>query len=125
MKSGKRGTYHRKVRRYTRIRHIVDSTRAGGCDGLAVASSMDPISVLRHTIPLLRGGASIAVFSPTVEPLVQLSDLNSTSRPTAFIRGPPKELEGWSQDALTRWQGNDDFPLNPTLILGSSLQTAR
>jgi tRNA (adenine-N(1)-)-methyltransferase non-catalytic subunit len=125
MKRGRRATYYRKLRRYTRTRHIVDSVRAGGFDGLAVASSMDPISVLRHTIPLLRGGASIAVFSPTVEPLVQLSDLYSTSRRTAFIQGPPKELEGWSQDALSRWQGNDDFPLNPTLILGSSLQTAR
>ena len=125
MKSGKRGTYHRKVRRYTRIRHIVDSTRAGGFDGLAVASSMDPVSVLRHTIPLLRGGASIAVFSPTIEPLIQLSDLYSTSRRTAFIQRPPKEIEDWSPDELTKWQGNDDFPLIPTLVLGSNLQTAR
>ena len=125
MKSGKRGTYYRKLRRYMRTRHIVDSTRAGGFDGLAVASSMDPMSVLRHTIPLLRGGAPIAVFNSSVEPLVQLSDAYSTLRRTAFLQAPPKELEGRSQDELSRWQGNEDFPLNPTLVLGSNLQTAR
>jgi tRNA (adenine-N(1)-)-methyltransferase non-catalytic subunit len=125
MKSAKRGAYYRKIRRYTRARYIVDSTRAGGFDGLAIASSMDPVSVLRHTIPLLRGGASIAVFSPSVEPLAVLSDLYSTSRRTAFLQRRPKELDGLSQEEMARWQGNEDFPLNPTLILGSSLQTAR
>ena len=125
MKSGKRGTYFRKLRRYARIRHIVDSTKAGGFDGLAIASSMDPVSILRHTVPLLRGGASISIYSATVESLTHLSDIYSTSRRTAFIQRPPEELAGWSQDAISSWQGNDDFPLNPTLVLGASVQTAR
>lgn len=125
MKGGKRGTYYRKLRRYNRARYIVDSTRAGGFDGLAIASSMDPVSILRHTMPLLRGGASIAIFSPTIEPLSHLIDLYSTSRRTAFIQGMPKELEGWNRDALSRWLGNEDFPLNPTLVLGATIQTAK
>jgi tRNA (adenine-N(1)-)-methyltransferase non-catalytic subunit len=125
MKSNKRGTYYRKMRRYARTRYIVDSARAGGFDGLAIASTMDPISILRHTIPLLRGGASIAIYHAAVEPLAQLNDLYSTSRRTAFLQGPPQELAGWSQDAMARWQGNEDFPLNPTLVLGASIQTAR
>ena len=125
MKSGKRGTYYRKLRRYTRTKHIVDSTLSGGFDGLAIASSMDPISILKHTIPLLRGGAPIAIYSPCIEPLVQLSDLYSTSRRTAFIQSPPPEFESLSEEEMVKWQGNEDFPLNPTLVLGSSLQSAR
>lgn len=125
LKSGKRGTHYRKIRRHTRARYIVDSTRAGGFDGLAIASSMDPVSILRHTIPLLRGGASIAIYNAAVEPLAQLSDLYSTSRRTAFIQRPPEELAGLSQEAMASWLGNEDFPLNPTLVLGASVQTAR
>lgn len=125
MKSGKRGTYFRKLRRHTRIKHIVDSTLAGGFDGLAVASSMDPASILKHMIPLLRGGAPIAIYSPTIEPLVQLADYYSTSRRTAFVQRPPAELEGLSQDEIAKWLGNEDFPLNPTLVLGASVQSAR
>jgi tRNA (adenine-N(1)-)-methyltransferase non-catalytic subunit len=123
--SGKRGTYFRKLKRYTRAKHIVDTTLAGGFDGLVVASSMDPINILQHTIPLLRGGATITIYSATIEPLVSLADLYSTSRRTAFIQSPPAELEGLSQDEIARWPGNEDFPLNPTLLLGVSLQTAR
>ncbi|KAH7370922.1 Gcd10p family-domain-containing protein [Rhexocercosporidium sp. MPI-PUGE-AT-0058] len=144
LKSGKRGTYYRKLRRHNRVKTIVDSTLAGGFDGLVVASHMDPISILRHTIPLLRGGAQIAIYSPTIESLVKLSDAYSTSRRTAFIQAPPEsflslpvsldlsetttpETQDPNQQALTQttWPGDDDFPLNPTLLLNTAVQSAR
>ena len=130
-KSGKRGTYFRKRRRYARTRAIVDETRAGGFDGLIVASYMDPIGIMKTCLPLLRGGAAVAIYSPTVEPLSQLADLYSMSRRTAFITSPPEELR-LSEGADTSpkvdpstWQGNEDFPVNPTLLLGVTVQTSR
>jgi len=125
MKSGKKGTYYRKLKRYQRTKYIVDSTLAGDFTGLAIASTMDPVSILRHTIPLLRGGAPVVIYSPTIEPLVILADFYSTSRRTAFIQSPPPELNGLTQEEIAKWQGNDDFPLNPTLLLGASVQSAR
>lgn len=125
MKSGKRGTYYRKLRRHTRTKHIVDNTLGGNFDGLLIASSMDPASILKHLIPLVRGGAPVVIYSPTIEPLVELADYYSTSRRTAFIQSPPVELNGKSQEDIARWHGNEDFPLNPTLLLGVSVQTAR
>ena len=126
MKSGKRGTYYRKLRRYKRTKYIVDSTLAGNFDGLAIASSMSPESILRHTIPLLRGGAPIVIYSPTIEPLVTLSDLYSTSRRTAFIQSPPTSFSSLtSEEEKARWAGDEDFPLNPTLVLNASVQSAR
>ncbi|CZR53593.1 probable translation initiation factor 3 (eIF-3) zeta subunit [Phialocephala subalpina] len=125
-KSGKRGTYYRKLRRHNRIKTIVDSTLAGGFSGLVIASHMDPVSILRHTIPLLRGGAQIAIYSPTIEPLVTLSDIYSTSRRTAFIQSPPLSfLSLQTPEERSQWQGDDDFPLNPTLLLNTSVQSAR
>ncbi|KAK0122504.1 tRNA (adenine(58)-N(1))-methyltransferase non-catalytic subunit trm6 [Cadophora gregata] len=148
LKSGKRGTYYRKLRRHNRVTSIVDSTLAGGFDGLVVASHMDPISILQHTIPLLRGGAQVAIYSPTIESLVKLSDAYSTSRRTAFIQSPPESFLSLSYIAAddspstpqptsntplkpqisqtqTSWPGNADFPLNPTLLLNTAVQSAR
>jgi len=127
MKSAKRGTYYRKLRRHTRVKSMVDNTLKGGFDGLAIASNMDPISILRHTIPLLRGGAPIAIFSPTIEPLSSLSDVYSTSRRTAFIQSPPTSYTSLDSDPETqlKWPGDEDFPLNPTLLLNTSVQSAR
>jgi tRNA (adenine-N(1)-)-methyltransferase non-catalytic subunit len=144
-KSGKRGTYYRKRRRYFRTRAIVDSTRAGSFDGLLIASRMDPISILQHLVPLLRGGAPIAIYSPTIEPLSQLADMYSMSRRTAFITSPPTDfltyLETPSNPSPNpdsnpnetnptppdpaKWPGNADFPLNPTLLLGVNIQTSK
>ncbi|PQE24799.1 hypothetical protein CJF31_00008043 [Rutstroemia sp. NJR-2017a BVV2] len=123
--SGKKGTHFRKKRRWERIRHIVSATRHGDFTGLAIASNMDLTSVLRQTVPLLRPGASVSIYSPTVEPLVALADLYSTSRRTAFIQSPPAELEGMTQAEMATWQGNEDFPLNPTLLLNSAVQTCK
>jgi tRNA (adenine-N(1)-)-methyltransferase non-catalytic subunit len=125
LKSGKRGTYYRKLRRHNRITSIVNSTLAGGFNGLAIASHMDPVSILRHTIPLLQGGAPIAIYSPTIEPLVTLSDVYSTSRRTAFIQSPPASFTSLPVEEQVNWQGDEDFPLNPTLLLNTAVQSAR
>lgn len=125
-KSGKRGTYYRKLRRHNRIKTIVDSTLAGSFSGLIIASHMDPVGILKHTIPLLRGGAQIAIYSATIEPLVNLSDVYSTSRRTAFIQVPPASFEALETESeKARWPGDEDFPLNPTLLLNTSVQSAR
>ncbi|KAI9699465.1 MAG: tRNA (adenine(58)-N(1))-methyltransferase non-catalytic subunit trm6 [Candelina mexicana] len=114
-KSSKRGTYYRKRRRWQRIKSVVDSTRAGGFDGLIVASVMDPATILHNTLPLLRGAAQVVIYSPNIEPLVELADLYSTTRRTAYVTASADE-----QQVL-----KEDFPLNPTLLLAPSIQTAR
>jgi tRNA (adenine58-N1)-methyltransferase non-catalytic subunit len=126
LKSGKRGTYYRKLRRYNRVHSIVDTTLSGGFNGLVIISTMDPVSILRHTIPLLSGGAPIAIYSPTIEPLVILSDIYSTSRRTAFIQSPPSSFTSLeTKEEREKWQGDEDFLLNPTLLLNTSVQSAR
>lgn len=124
-KPSRRGNFHRKRRRYARIRHIVDSTRAGNFSGLVCASTMDPISILRHTLPLLAGGAPVAIYAPTVEALAAVSDCFSVPRRTAWVSGNVPEIEGLSHEELERWEGNERFPLNPTLLQGVSIQTSR
>ena len=114
-KSGKRSNHFRKRRRWGRIKSIVDETRAGGFDGLMIASVMNPVSILRHTVPLLRGAAQVVVYSPTIEPLVELADCYSTGRRTAFVQNPP------NLDLMP----TEDFPLNPTLLLAPTIHTAR
>lgn len=114
-KSGKRSNYYRKRRRWGRIKTIVDETRAGGFDGLIVASVMSPVSILRNTVSLLRGAAQVVIYSPTVESLVELSDYYSTGRRTAFLTNPPD----------SNLMPTDDFPLDPTLLLAPTIQTAR
>ena len=114
-KSGKRSNHFRKRRRWERVKSIVDETRAGGFDGLIIASVMNPVSILRHTVPLLRGAAQIVVYSPTIESLVELADCYSTGRRTAFVQNPP------NPDLMP----TKDFPLNPTLLLAPTIHTAR
>ncbi|KAK4096313.1 hypothetical protein N658DRAFT_458922 [Parathielavia hyrcaniae] len=124
-KPSRRGNFHRKRRRYARIRHVVDSTRAGNFSGLVCASTMDPISILRHALPLLAGGAPVAVYSPSVESLAALADCFSVPRRTAWVSGAVPEIDGLSGEELERWPGNERFPLNPTLLQGVSIQTSR
>lgn len=124
-KTNQRGNYHRKRRRWARTRHIVDTTRAGGMSGLAVASTMDPISILRHTLPLLAGGAPVAIYSQTVEALAQLADCFSVGRRSAWVANPPAELDGKTAAELECWEGNEEFPINPMLLLGAGIQTSR
>ncbi|KAI0484084.1 Gcd10p family-domain-containing protein [Xylariaceae sp. FL0804] len=146
-KANRRGTFHRKRRRWARARHAVEGARAGGFAGLVVASAMDPVSVLRHAVPLLAGGAPIAVYSPAVEPLAALADCYSIQRRAAWAADPPampppgttttatttteEEQQQQQQqqldqlEQLERWPGSDEFPLNPSLVLGAAVQTSR
>ena len=114
-KSGKRGTYWKKRRRWERCRSIVDETRAGGFDGLVIASNMDSITMLPHLITLVRGGGHVVLYSPTSESLVKVMDLYSKDRRTAYI------------NHLARGETPDsaDFPVDPRLLLAPTLQTSR
>ncbi|KAK0724366.1 Gcd10p family-domain-containing protein [Lasiosphaeris hirsuta] len=124
-KPSRRGNFHRKRRRFARTRHVVEATRAGGFSGLVCASTMDPISILKHTLPLLAGGAPVSMYSPTLEPLAALADCFSVSRRTAWTSGTLPEMVAKTVEELERWEGSEQFPLNPTLLLGTSIQTSR
>jgi len=121
-KANRRGNYHRKRRRWARTKYTVDRTRAGGFSGLLVATSMDLISVFRHTLPLLAGGAPVAVYSPQLEPLAELADCFSIPRRGAWVSSIGAEMSPEEQE---RWPGSDEFPLNPALLLGVMVQTSR
>ncbi|QDS70171.1 hypothetical protein FKW77_006169 [Venturia effusa] len=118
LKSGKRGAYFRKRRRWEKTKAIVDSTRDGGFDALIVASTMDPIAIMKHCIPLVRGGGQIVVYSPTPEPLTILMDIYSRDRKGSYLR----LLQAGDHEAL---DNEEDFPLNPTLVLNPMMQTSR
>ncbi|GAB1743227.1 hypothetical protein NU219Hw_g9081t1 [Hortaea werneckii] len=120
-KSGKRGTYFKKRRRWERCRSIVDETRAGGFDGLVVASNMDPATILPHTVPLVRGGGHVVVYAPTIEPLVNLMDLYSRERRTTYIQ----LLSSSSKNETSLEELRRDFPVDPRLLLAPTLQTSR
>ena len=115
LKSGKKGNYSRKRRRWERVKAVVDQTRAGGFDGLVVASVMNAVTMLHHAVPLLQGAAQVVVYSPNIEPLAELADCYSTARRTAFLTQSPNKAD----------LPNEDFPLNPTLLLAPTIQTAR
>lgn len=115
LKSNRRSAYYRKRRRWERVKSVVDETRAGGFNGLVVATYTDPVSILRQLVPLLAGGSQVVVYSPTVEPLVELADYYSTARRTAFINTPAEK----------RGVPSDDFPVDPTQLLPPTVQTAR
>lgn len=119
-KSGKRSTYHKKRRRWEKVKRVTDETRAGQFDGLVVATTMEPASVLCHTVPLLRGGAQVVVYSQFVEPLAELADYYSKARKVAYMQeisrqgnGQPTELD------------EEDFPVDPTALLAPRIQTTR
>ncbi|KAL4882245.1 Gcd10p family-domain-containing protein [Aspergillus karnatakaensis] len=127
LKTNKRSAYHRKRTRWARAQSVVNEVRAGGYDGLVVVTLMDPESVLKHTVPLLRGSASVVVYSPTVEPLTELADLYSTGRKTAYInRKRDLEEQGEEKGADGEFaELSKNFPLNPTLLLAPTLETVR
>lgn len=139
MKSSKRGTYYRKRRRWERVKTVADETRAGGFDGLVVATAMDAKTVLKELVPLVRGGGKIVVYNQNVEPLVELCDYYSKERRAAFIarefgpapqavkqqNGKKHRIEDDADSTTDGGNEEDDFPLNPTLLLAPSLQTAR
>lgn len=114
-KSGRKGNYYRKRRRWERIKKVVDETRGGGFDGLIIATVMEFPAVLQHTVPLLRGAAQVVIYSPTIEPLTELADLYSSGRRSAYLTNPP------DPEAMP----TEDFPLDPTLLLSTTIQTVR
>ena len=114
-KGGKRSSYYRRRRRWERVKGAVDDTRRGQFDGLIIASVMELVGVLSHLLPLLKGGAPVVIYSPSVESLVELADLFSRARRTAFMTNAPEEGE----------MPNKDFPIDPTLLLNTTLQTTR
>ena len=128
-KPGKRSMYFRKRNRWQRVRGVVDETRAGGFDGLIVASLMEPATILKYAVPLLAGSASVVVYSPTIDSLVELVDCYSTARRTAYI-AMKREREQESHQSPDDGQASQAereslFPVDPTLLLGPSLQTSR
>lgn len=136
LKSSKRGNYYRKRRRWERTKRVVDETRVGGFDGLVVASSMEPVTILKECVPLVKGGGQVVVYSPNAEPLVQLCDYYSKERRTAYIAsqfGQQGQQNGKrkqsgvdeEQDDVEGDDEEENFPVNPTLLLAPTLQTAR
>ncbi|EPE07997.1 gcd10p family protein [Ophiostoma piceae UAMH 11346] len=125
-KPARRGNYHRKRRRWARTRHIVDSTRAGGFEGLVMATSLDLASTLRHALPLLASGAPVAIYSPNLEPLTALADCFSIARRTVWSGpDPPVDIVGKTVEELEHWPGSEEFPVNPMSLLGVTVQTSR
>ena len=115
MKSNRRSNYFRKRRRWERMKAVIDETRAGGFNGLIVATYTNPTSILRHLVPLLAGGSQVVVYHPHIEPLVELADYYSTACRTAFLNTPHEE----------RKVPSEDFPVDPTLLLVPMVQTSR
>ena len=134
MKSSKRGNYYKKRRRWEKTKRVVDETKRGGFDGVVLATSMDVKGVMKELVPLVRGGGKVVVYHQNVEPLVELVDCYSKERRAAFIA---KEFGGEGKQNGKRVikeeeeemngdvEEDEDFPVNPTLLLAPSLQTAR
>ncbi len=115
VKSNRRSNYFRKRRRWERTKTVIDETRAGGFNGLILATYTSPSSILRHLVPLLAGGSQVVVYHPHIEPLVELADCYSTARRTVFLNTAEDDRKVPSQD----------FPVDPTLLLVPMVQTSR
>jgi tRNA (adenine-N(1)-)-methyltransferase non-catalytic subunit len=126
MKQSKRTTYYHKRNRWQRVKSVVDEGRAGNFDGLIVSTLLEPPSVLRTMVPLLAGSAPVVIYSPNVEPLVELMDMYSTARRTAFI-SKKRDLESkLSEGEIADLSSlHDEFVVDPTLLLPPTLQSSR
>lgn len=126
LKPNKRSAYYFKRNRWERTKRVVDEARAGEFDGLVVATLLDHAGVMKNLIPLLTGSASVAVYSPYIEPLVTLMDLYSTARRTAFINRK-RDLETQANEGAEVNMSSifEEFGLDPTQILPPTLQTLR
>lgn len=131
MKSSKRGNYYKKRRRWEKTKRVVDETKRGGFDGLVVATSMDVKGVLKELVPLVKGGGKVVVYNQNVEPLVELVDCYSKERRAAFVAkefgtGAQQNGKRTAEDAAgDAAEDDEDFPVNPTLLLAPNLQTSR
>ncbi|KAJ5566705.1 uncharacterized protein N7459_010087 [Penicillium hispanicum] len=127
LKTSRRAAYLFKRNRWERVQKVVNEAREGGFDGLIVATLLEPATVLKTLVPLLSGSAPVAVYSPTVEPLVGLMDLYSTGRRTAFINRK-RDLDAQKplgQESADFSSLLEEFELDPTQLLPPSLQTSR
>lgn len=127
LKASKRTAYYFKRNRWEKFRAVTDEARAGGFDGLIVASLLEPAGILKHLVPLLSGSAAVSIYSPTIEPLTELMDLYSTARRTAFInRKRDLELQKSSEDEIVDLTPLfEEFPVDPTRLLPPTLHTTR
>ncbi|KAJ5177301.1 tRNA (adenine(58)-N(1))-methyltransferase non-catalytic subunit trm6, partial [Penicillium canariense] len=127
MKPSKRTAYYFKRNRWEKFRNVTNEARAGGFDGLIAATLLEPAGILKHVVPLLSGSASVAVYSPTIEPLTELVDLYSTARRTAFItRKRDLEMQKASEEETVDLSSLfEEFPLDPTQLLPPTLHTTR
>lgn len=126
LKQSKRTSYYHKRNRWERVKAVVDEARTGNFDGLIVSTLLEPASVLRTMVPLLAGSAPVVVYSPTVESLVDLTDMYSTARRTAFIN-KKRELESQNSEGevVDLSSLHAEFVVDPTLLLPPTLQTSR
>lgn len=127
LKSSKRTAYFFKRNRWERVKNVVNETREGDFDGLVVATLLEPATVFKHLVPRLTGSAPVAMYSPSAEPLVELMDLYSTGRRTAFIN-KKRELEAQKSsedDEVDLSSLYEKFELDPTLLLPPTLHTSR
>jgi tRNA (adenine-N(1)-)-methyltransferase non-catalytic subunit len=122
MKSGKRSAYWRKRKRWEKVKNTVDDTRAGGFDALLIATTMDLTSVLKHLVPLVRGGGNIAIYSPTSESLTKVMDYYSRDRRAGYTKFLQQSQHAGIENPVI---DEEDFPVDPTLVLNPMLQTAR
>ncbi|KAJ6185295.1 hypothetical protein N7519_006596 [Penicillium mononematosum] len=126
LKQSKRTAYYHKRNRWARVKAVVDEGRAGNFDGLIVSTLLEPASVLKTMVPLLAGSAPVVVYSPTVESLVELADMYSTARRTAFINKKRElELQSSEGEAVDLTSLHEEFVVDPTILLPPTLQTSR
>ncbi|KAJ5251227.1 hypothetical protein N7489_001637 [Penicillium chrysogenum] len=126
LKQSKRSAYYHKRNRWARVKAVVDEGRAGNFDALIVSTLLEPASVLRTMVPLLAGSAPVVVYSPTVESLVELADMYSTARRTAFINKKRElELQSSEGEAVDLSSLHEEFVVDPTILLPPTLQTSR
>lgn len=148
MKANHRSDYFRKRRRWTRTQQIVNTAREGKFNALIIASSTSPVSICKHLVPLLAGGAQVVVYNHHIEPLMELCDVYSTARRAAYLQWRNKKMEAKEDEeeyvkveaadgdnqvmatndsavagqADKEDEGNNDlFPLDPTLLLTPTL----
>ncbi|CAG8405854.1 unnamed protein product [Penicillium salamii] len=126
IKQSKRTTYYHKRNRWLKVKSVVDEARAGNFDSLVMATLLEPSSVLKTMVPLLAGSAPVVIYSPNVEPLVELMDMYSVSRRTAFI-AKKRELESQVAEGETAdlTSLHKEFVVDPTILLPPTLQSSR
>jgi tRNA (adenine-N(1)-)-methyltransferase non-catalytic subunit len=56
---------------------------------------------------------------------MDVADVYSVSRRTAFVTAPPASFSALPEDQKLHWSGDEDFPLNPTMLLNTNVQTAK